>query len=82
MQSYGEDNVYAALAEECFELQVEKYTYKVCMHVNAAQVEARETSLGTFSECEDGCSIMKYTKVWCAWLPDLLHGCLFLCHTM
>lgn len=65
MQDYGPDHVYAALAEHCFELLVEKYTYKVCMFVKADQVESRETSLGTFSECVDGCSTMKYTKVCC-----------------
>lgn len=66
VQNYGADDVYAALAEQCFELSVEKYTYKVCMFVKAAQVEASETSLGTFSECADDCRTMKYTKVRCA----------------
>lgn len=76
MQDYGPDQVYAALAEQCFELVVEKYTYKVCMFVSAAQVEGRETSLGTFSECSDGCRTMKYTKVRKG------EGCLSLCATL
>lgn len=63
MQDYGLDNVYAALAEQCFNLLVEKYTYKVCMFVKASQVEAKETSLGSFSGCDESCSTIKYTKV-------------------
>jgi hypothetical protein len=64
MQNYGPDHVYAALADQCFDMAIDKYTYKVCMFESAAQVEGgRDTSLGTFSECVDGCSTMKYTKV-------------------
>lgn len=64
VQDYGEDQVYAYLADECHEVRVDKYVYRICGFAKAAQVDgSSETSLGTFSACEDGCRTIKYTNV-------------------
>lgn len=51
MQNYGPEDQFAYMQGECYEIKIEKYTYRVCPFSKAAQVDAgRDTSLGAFQE--------------------------------
>jgi hypothetical protein len=64
MQDHGPDSIYSYLEGECFEKQIDKYTYKVCGFGSAVQQEGgSDTSLGTFKGCLNGCSTMEYSDV-------------------
>ncbi|KAK9822678.1 hypothetical protein WJX81_008213 [Elliptochloris bilobata] len=58
---FGPSGVFSELLDRCFTVQVEKYTYEVCMYGEARQKEgAASTSLGSWRGFEDGHSALLF----------------------
>ncbi|KAL4424330.1 hypothetical protein ABPG75_001631 [Micractinium tetrahymenae] len=62
-RGYGEGDVFAPLADNCYSAKVDKYTYEVCPFSKAAQKEGHSsTSLGSWQGLEDGDRRMLFTN--------------------
>lgn len=63
-QEFGPDRVFAALYDECFSKQIDKYTYEVCPFGKATQREgSSSTSLGTFDGFSANFSMAHFKQV-------------------
>ncbi|PRW59454.1 glucosidase 2 subunit beta [Chlorella sorokiniana] len=66
--SYGEQDVFVPLADQCFKAQVDKYTYEVCPFSKASQKEGHSsTSLGTWSGLEENGTRMAFKNGQGCW---------------
>ncbi|GAB4821655.1 hypothetical protein N2152v2_008701 [Parachlorella kessleri] len=67
-REFGPQDEYVALADKCFEAQVDKYTYEVCPFGKASQKEGPSaTSLGTWEGFGPNHSSFKFTKGQTCW---------------
>jgi len=67
---FGESAAFAALADQCFSVNVDKYTYEMCLFNKAAQKEgSRSTSLGSFKSIEhfDDKTVIKFEGGQSCW---------------
>merc|ERR1719499_207931 len=67
---FGENAAFAALSDQCFSVNVEKYTYEMCLFDKAAQKEgSRSTSLGKFKSIQhfDEQTVIKFEGGQSCW---------------
>ncbi|KAH3766009.1 glucosidase 2 subunit beta [Pelomyxa schiedti] len=71
-KDYGEDHCFVYLVDQCYSVDVEQYTYKVCPFDKASQDSSgSSTSLGTWEHWIGDHAVMEYTKgVHCWNGPD------------
>lgn len=62
-QDFGKDGEFYSLYDQCFELQQNKYVYKVCPYRHALQVEGRATTtLGNWDGFRDDYKVMQFVR--------------------
>ncbi|KAA6428325.1 MAG: hypothetical protein FRX49_01921 [Trebouxia sp. A1-2] len=65
---YGLEGAFGALVDECYDAQVDKYTYSVCPFKDAFQKEgASKTSLGTWAGLTDDSTVMRFSNGQACW---------------
>ncbi|KAH7299731.1 hypothetical protein KP509_24G026500 [Ceratopteris richardii] len=62
-QDFGKGGEFFSLYGQCYELQMNKYTYKICPFKNAVQMEGRSTtSLGMWDGFKDDYKYMHFAR--------------------